>query len=906
MPLTETITTGLFELVWSAIQTQVDQNLNDFLTKRRIRRAVEHAVDHVVVELERFLRHEVREESRRTLVIEQCLLELRPLLLEPQRLFRGSLDGQRIFEQLYPEEYPEAIRHERLESVWALFVPRVLALVCKLSLATEEWRVEGWRENFRRLDEVALQLVNLQAEIDEMVRHPGARSDELFERVRRLRRQRRELRVEVSGLGGEAPSTAQLGVMFVHPLFQEQAKGGMTPVIGDADMATSALLSKRGRSVVIAGPGAGKTTWTKWIERVVESRPAPLMVVRVELRRHSSSFPSIHQMVKDEAGPHLAEDLQPDVLRAWFNSGRIHVLVDGLDEIIPVLRDAALVWLAGLDESIGDGAIVVTSRPLTTDHIEQLFTSRRRTWQLLPFDEPRVCEYIERWYRYAPLLPESARLVDAEALAAEWSRDSTLKDLTANPLLLSTLLTVHHVDGTLPQGRAKLYQRYLDGMLGSWDARRKVDAPRVRLDAITQRWILRNIAIFMNTVGRDAIEETDIEPVVHRALSATSVQASAAEVLAQLRERSGLLVGPGTWSFSHKSIGEFLLAEAIIEGNLPGGGGERLDRMWLYRRRLEDRLNATFFLWAGLVSASDLEAMIDVLLRGDYDDQLLGLGLANDQFFRLSTSFKLSVGSAIVKLPRPPSGSSDGQTFWPLAITGHDSLPSGQIRLRSVSNYEYSNNLINKLYLAEAIDWADVKIHSGPARDWLWIAGPRPACWHELEDGQPPPPPDLASFEKWWFHAACRELILASRAPTTLEDRLTRITSRFPANPWSLVVVLIRAAVQEHYEERSTAPYVRTLAALVNAPLDSPWISVLTNVELFIHSRWGIVEINQKFTEILDTYGDGREALGMDGAAMLSACRGLNERVIRASEDHAKMNQEVQPNEDDNQKGVAS
>ncbi|WNG27945.1 hypothetical protein F0U62_31000 [Cystobacter fuscus] len=742
MSLTEKITTGIAKLVWSAMKTHVDSHVKDFLTKRRIERSVEEAVDRVVVELERFLVYEVREENQRALVVEQCLLELQPLVLKPETLFRGSLDGQRIFDQLYPnEQYPQAIREERLDAVWALFVPRILALLCKLALAIEEWRIEGWREGFRRLDEVAQQLAKLQVEIDTMVRRPSERSDELFERVRRLRRQRRELRVEVTGLGGEAPSTVQLDAMFVHPIFRHQSDKVKSRIMTEANVATGALLQKRGRSVIIAGPGAGKTTWTKWVERTIEARSEPMIVVRIELRQHSSGFPSIHKIVKDEAGSHLAEELDADILRTWFDSGRVHAVIDGLDELIPATRESALAWLTGLGESIGSGAVVITSRPLTTDHLDRLASPTWTTWHLMPFDQERVCDYIERWYKHAPLLPEAERKVDARALAREWSMDSTLRNLTGNPLLLSTLLTVHHVDGALPQGRARLYQRYLDGMLGSWDARRKVDAPRVRLDVTAQRWILRNIAIFMNASGHDAVEESELEPVVAKALSTSEIKASATDVLAQLRERSGLLIGPGTWSFSHKSIGEFLLAEAIIEGNLSTSGGGRLDRMWLYSKRHEDRLNVAFFLWAGLAPASDLEAMISILLSGSYDDQVLGLGLANDQFFRIGGSCRIQVGAAMARLT-PPSGKNDSST-WVFPVQGSDNLPhdlpTGEVELRGVSDYETSSSLLNKLASSSAISWSDVKTHSGPARDWLWITGPRPACWYETEDGQPPP-----------------------------------------------------------------------------------------------------------------------------------------------------------------------
>jgi hypothetical protein len=879
MILTEIITTGLSKLVWSAVKPHVDRNVKDFLAKRRIERAVHEAVDRVVVEFERFLVDEVRDDRQRELVIELSLLELDPLVRDPAQLFRGSLDGQRVFEQLYPDgRYPEAITDERLESVWTLFVPRVAALLCELAMAIEEWRIEGWREGFRRLDEVAQRLVKLQADVDALVRRPAARSDDLFERVRRLRRQRRELSVEVTGLGGEAPVAAQLDAMFVHPAFVEAAASREQATVEDADGAIGSFLESGARTVIIAAPGAGKTTWTKWIERQVEGRTDPALVVRIEVRRYASSFPAIQKLVRDESGAHFADELDANTLRSWFESGRIHVLVDGMDELAPDARESAIDWLVGLSDAVGAGAVVLTSRPLTTDHLERLSSLGWTTWNLVPFDESRVCAYIERWYRYAPLLPDTNRTVDAESLASEWSNDPTLENLTSNPLLLSTLLTVHHLDGHLPAGRARLYQRYLSGMLGSWDARRKVEAPRVQLDTSMQRRILRDIAIFMNISARDAVEEAEIEPVVAQALRAGAVQASALDVLEQLRERSGLLIGPGIWSFAHKSIGEFLLAEVIVDGNLTVGTGERLDRMWLYQRRHEDRLNTTLFLWAGLVPASELESVIEMLLKGSDDDRLLGFGLAYDQFERLGEARRRDVAVALARMSRINSKSDVSWSFPFSAAPGGP--PTGGIPLRCVSDDVYSDHLLNRLAQVGAISWDDVKDHQGPARDWLWISGERPAWWYEADDTKAPSPPDSAAPDDWWAQAVWHGIRPVTHLPGSLQERLNKVVKRNLTTPGRTVLLLMASSIYADIIGQSSLPYVFMIASLENTEFDLHWLAASDHVQVHFKKDFRFIDLTDHFATMLDGIQASSELSGSEEAAAIAACRKLNARLV--------------------------
>jgi predicted NACHT family NTPase len=160
---------------------------------------------------------------------------------------------------------------------------------------------------------------------------------------------------------------------------------------------------------------------------------------------------------------------------------------------------------------------------------------------------------------------------------------------------------VHHLDGSLPSGRSQLYRRYVDGMLGLWDDRRQVTATTVPLSLVQKQQILRSLALHLFLREEEQLDESDALVWLQELLQEKKISLPADDVLATLRERSGLIIGPGIYSFAHKSIAEYLVADAILQGDQWDEFGKRIDRFRLFEYRDDDRWNTVTFLWAGLV-----------------------------------------------------------------------------------------------------------------------------------------------------------------------------------------------------------------------------------------------------------------------------------------------------------------
>ena len=568
---------------------------------------------------------------------------------DPQELFAASLDGQKVFDRRYENgRLPQGIRDEGLDDLYALVFPQVANLVCAYPPAIEQWKIEGYRDGFRRLDDIAATLGGVANKLDQLASKDSQTADVLLSRVRQSLTQRVEFQLDLTGLRGDRPDAVPLERCFVVPELsrniEERRSGEKKEIrIGERSEVLASFSGSSVRAIVVGSPGAGKSTWSRWLQRQQLTNGEDRLAILVRLRDliKEPSLPSQQHLIREAAGTHLREEVDSSVAGKWCSSGAVTFVLDGFDEVPPSRRDSVLSWITELENTTEKAGLILTSRPLTTAHLEQL-SAMWLPWELLPFDQPRITEYISKWYAHAPLLADKPREVNAEELSRKWVNDFALKPLVGTPLMLATIVMVHHMDGELPRGRAKLYERYIDGMLGLWDSRWGVPSP-IELTLPLKRHILTRLAIHLHVANIEQLGDDEIRSLVELILPDINCRHSAAEVLDYLRERTGLLIGPGTWSFVHKNVGEFLVAAAIRDGDCVSDDGQKLDRLRLFAERHNDRWNNVLFFWTGLTTPGDLMSFIDqVSAESSPSDTILALSLIYDQIqsYRLTEPWK--------------------------------------------------------------------------------------------------------------------------------------------------------------------------------------------------------------------------------------------------------------------------
>jgi hypothetical protein len=172
------------------------------------------------------------------------------------------------------------------------------------------------------------------------------------------------------------------------------------------------------------------------------------------------------------------------------------------------------------------------------------------------------------------------------------------------------------------------------------------------------------LAMHFHLTEVEQLGDDEMHEVLTQILAKVECKHSASEVLNHLRERTALLVGPGTWSFLHKNISEFLVASAIWSGDQVDEDGQRLDRLRLFKDRNNDRWLIVLFFWAGLASPGDLQSFIVQVSDEQNDaDLLLALSLMYDQMLphRLSEPWRSKL---LLKLLRRGLSQSNWSTCY--------------------------------------------------------------------------------------------------------------------------------------------------------------------------------------------------------------------------------------------------
>lgn len=350
------------------------------------------------------------------------------------------------------------------------------------------------------------------------------------------------------------------------------------------------LLQQHDGLVILGDPGAGKTTFLKYLVlQLAAGQGATLgLGERLPILAPLSGY---------------ANALEDDDIRLDdFIAGYFHdigadlplkaLLTDALE------RGAALVLLDGLDEVQAEGL-----RHLVVERVVEFFTLRRPAGNkfvitsriigyravrpvatglvectLVDFDEDEITQFVERWTQALEKQAQGdTRLAQADAererhdLLEAVERNAGVRQLAANPLLLTILALMKRQGVTLPERRVELYEQYVKTLLSTWNRARGLGRPPViDLDPGQTVKILAPLARWMHETnpGVGLVKQADLcrqlEAIyTHRGES--DAERCAQQFLSDVRHYAGLLLerGPREYGFIHLTFEEYLTAVAI-------------------------------------------------------------------------------------------------------------------------------------------------------------------------------------------------------------------------------------------------------------------------------------------------------------------------------------------------------
>jgi formylglycine-generating enzyme required for sulfatase activity len=361
------------------------------------------------------------------------------------------------------------------------------------------------------------------------------------------------------------------------------------------------------RLVLLGDPGAGKSTVVRQVLARLAARqlglgkvtvprglPADLLPLFLPLRDlvprllalAVDALPDAERQhllaraVRDQLVANL-ERLEAEAfsaeLQEALSAGRCLLGLDGLDEVPsdshPRVHSAVMALLGAYRVQ----RVIITCR--VRSYVGDARLPEFQAHTLAPFDDKQIATFVGAWYTAQKQLGKvDARQATerADNLAAA-ARQRELRELAANPMLLTTMAIIHQRRVGLPKERVRLYTEAVQILLQRWDHTRFGDTglavdlhpalPAMLTDDKRLRTIVQTLAY--ETHRREQRGQAGLP----RGEALTRLEAAdllenvglAAAFLDYVDHRAGLLVGQGgelpqsmTYNFPHRTFQEYL------------------------------------------------------------------------------------------------------------------------------------------------------------------------------------------------------------------------------------------------------------------------------------------------------------------------------------------------------------
>jgi hypothetical protein len=454
-------------------------------------------------------------------------------------------------------------------------------------------------------------------------------------------------------------------------------------------------LSTAQRSVILGGPGTGKSTLLRFliIDLLKESptlsllapkwgQHLPVWVPFALWTKIISASPSSDASLKSFLHSWLKnwdeEGLWPLVERA-LEDRRLLLLVDGLDEWTN--EQAAVIALQRLQVFIEQRNLpaIVTSRPNGFHRLGMQVTG----WQvgrLSEFSDAQQRKLAYIWFLYwahatssIPQVPEEfERLAQAETegFMAELGGSADIRELAKVPLLLTLLITHRSYNARLPQNRFKAYDSLIEHLLSTHPRMRRIAAsltqPSLGLPEEEVKRTLSYLAYKMQeSFSEGIIEQTKAATIVEKFLKGEEggffdfdqfeARKYSREVLEIAENTAGLLVSrsPTELGFFHRAFQEYLAAlfisnmdltrqlELVAEKCVDPQWREVILALFHATNRQEDVRLFINQIRAKKISSIDKYAVESLLSEGTFGDFNCHITLARELAVEAFTSIEL-------------------------------------------------------------------------------------------------------------------------------------------------------------------------------------------------------------------------------------------------------------------------
>ncbi|MEO0458005.1 MAG: NACHT domain-containing protein, partial [Cyanobacteria bacterium P01_A01_bin.114] len=380
------------------------------------------------------------------------------------------------------------------------------------------------------------------------------------------------------------------------------------------------LIQRTPRLMILGRPGAGKTTFLKYVAiSCVQNRLFQEYVpIFVSLRNFSEKGEQISLIdyIVDELSYAHIEFEEIDKLLGYT---RVIFLLDGLDEVKDACSHHVLNEIRLLSQKFPKNRFLITCRLAAQDYVFEGFTEV----EIADFNQEQVEAFADNWFsiKKDPL--------KAKRIISHLESNKRLRELATNPLLLTLLCLVFEDSGDFPSNRAELYQEGLDVLLKKWDASRNIERAQAYqkmsrqrkedlLSSIAFSTFERNDYFFKRRYVEEEIRNY-IQNLPDSMIDSENLEPDCQAILRSIESQHGLIVerAKGIYSFSHLTFHEFFTSRKIALSSDPKSQHKAL--ISLVSNITEKRWREVFLLVVGMLHNADyllkfMKARIDSLL----------------------------------------------------------------------------------------------------------------------------------------------------------------------------------------------------------------------------------------------------------------------------------------------------
>jgi len=324
------------------------------------------------------------------------------------------------------------------------------------------------------------------------------------------------------------------------------------------------LVREKGNLFILGKPGAGKTTFLKYIALQAAEQNIDKIPIFISLKQWADSGLKLLPFVTERFDICDFPAAHPFV-EELLKSGSAIVLFDGLDEVNQESgqRDKQTRAMNNFIEKYDRTQCLITCRIAASDYSFKPFTYV----EIADFTEKQIKQFVSNWFRN----DEETR----DKFLAEFARDDNkgLRDLARAPLLLTLLCLAFNETLTFPQRRVEIYQEALDALLKKWDSSR-----RIKRDEIYRKLSLGHKENMLARIAAETFEKSEYfipQPELERLITDyvknvpphdTNEATDGEAILKAIEAQHGIFVERAreVYSFSHLTFQEYFTAKYIV------------------------------------------------------------------------------------------------------------------------------------------------------------------------------------------------------------------------------------------------------------------------------------------------------------------------------------------------------